>query len=184
MCLIKHQVIKMQRGMKVQLHAFLSFTTDGAVWSASHPGYFTPRESASGTPWTGGWTGLTANVDVEQEKNILPLSGIKPLAAPPYPTHYTNWAMLALLNILILPICGNSWNISIWRLHAKTLLLILGFIKFSLHSPWNKIFKYHKHWNKRQFHIFNFTKHWTQTYNFSNSNGVMYIIKYKCINQW
>jgi len=31
------------------------------VWSASHPGRFTPKERAPGTHWLGGWVGWGTN---------------------------------------------------------------------------------------------------------------------------
>jgi hypothetical protein len=53
------------------------------MWSASSRGYFSPRKRVSGTLWIGGWTSLTINVDASQERNLLPLSGKRPLAVPP-----------------------------------------------------------------------------------------------------
>jgi len=47
LCLTKHHAMKMQWGVEVQLHAFLSSAIDGGEWSASRPGRFTPRKS----PW-------------------------------------------------------------------------------------------------------------------------------------
>jgi hypothetical protein len=35
----------------------LTSALDGSEWSASRPGRFTPRETAPGTHWIGGWMG-------------------------------------------------------------------------------------------------------------------------------
>jgi hypothetical protein len=41
---------------------------------------FNPEEGAPGTHWIGGWVGARAGLDaVEERKNLLPPSGIKPL---------------------------------------------------------------------------------------------------------
>jgi len=49
------------------------------VWSASCPGHFTPRKTASGTHWTGGWVGLQNRYGSGgEEKNSKPLPGIEP----------------------------------------------------------------------------------------------------------
>jgi hypothetical protein len=41
----------------------LTLALDGGEWSASRPGHFTPRESAPGTHWIGGWVGPRAVLD-------------------------------------------------------------------------------------------------------------------------
>lgn len=40
--------------MEMYGRAFLTSTLDGGVWSASFPGYLTPREIAPVTHWIGG----------------------------------------------------------------------------------------------------------------------------------
>jgi hypothetical protein len=42
---------------------YLTSVLDGGEWSASRPYRSTPEESAPGTPWTGGWVGLRADLD-------------------------------------------------------------------------------------------------------------------------
>jgi hypothetical protein len=117
---------------KVHLHAFLTFTTNGAVCPAPQPGYYTPDKRASGTPRTRGRTGLRANVDARQEKNLLSLSGVKPFVVSLLPTRYTNRVILTLLIILILPngeisrtkLCScfqSSCNITICKLQANNI---------------------------------------------------------------
>jgi len=49
-------------GIEVYLHAFTS-VLDGSEWSALRPGRFTPKKSAPGTHWTGGWVGPRAGLD-------------------------------------------------------------------------------------------------------------------------
>jgi hypothetical protein len=39
---------------------FWTSEQDGAEWSASRPGRFTPWERAAGTHWIGGWASLDA----------------------------------------------------------------------------------------------------------------------------
>jgi hypothetical protein len=50
--------------VEVEFHAFLTLTVGAREWSASCPGCFTPRESAPGTHWIGGWVGPRASLDV------------------------------------------------------------------------------------------------------------------------
>jgi hypothetical protein len=64
LCLTKHHAMKTYWRSAVWLHAFLTSALDGGEWSASRQGHFTPREKAPGTPWTGGWVGLRAGMDV------------------------------------------------------------------------------------------------------------------------
>jgi len=53
--LIKHDAMKVYRGVVAWLHAFLS--------SASRPGHFTPGVRAPGTYCMGGWVGPRAALD-------------------------------------------------------------------------------------------------------------------------
>jgi hypothetical protein len=46
---------------------YLTSTLDGGEWSASHPGYFTPRERAPSTHWIGGWVGPRYGLDILQK---------------------------------------------------------------------------------------------------------------------
>jgi hypothetical protein len=55
--------MKTSSGVEIQLHAFLTSALDGGEWSASPTGCFTPRETAPGTHWIGGWVGRIAAVD-------------------------------------------------------------------------------------------------------------------------
>jgi hypothetical protein len=43
LCLIKHQEIKMYKGVEVKLCAFLISSLDGCEWSVSCPSHFTPE---------------------------------------------------------------------------------------------------------------------------------------------
>jgi hypothetical protein len=55
----------------------LTLALNGGEWSASRPGRFSPRETAPGTHWTGGWVGPRAILDVVVKRNPQPLLGIK-----------------------------------------------------------------------------------------------------------
>jgi hypothetical protein len=48
----------------------LTSALDGGEWSASHPSRFTPRESAPGTHWIGGWVGPRAILDAVVKRKI------------------------------------------------------------------------------------------------------------------
>jgi hypothetical protein len=51
----------------VLTHIFLTSTLVEGEWSASHPGRFTPGESALGKHWIGGWVGPRAGMyDMEK----------------------------------------------------------------------------------------------------------------------
>jgi hypothetical protein len=68
----------------VQIHIFLISALDGGEWSASHPAPFTPRETASGTHWIGGWMDLRAGLDDVEKRKFLTLPGLelRPLGRP------------------------------------------------------------------------------------------------------
>jgi hypothetical protein len=53
----------------------LTSTLDGGEWSASRPGRFTP-----GTHWIGCWVDLGVGLDVVEQRKMLPLLGIEPVA--------------------------------------------------------------------------------------------------------
>jgi len=46
----------------------LTSALDGGEWSASHPGFFTPRERIPN--WIGGWVGLRAGLDAMVRRKI------------------------------------------------------------------------------------------------------------------
>jgi hypothetical protein len=48
----------------------LTSALDGGKWSTSHPGHFTPRESAPGTYWIGGWVGPITVLDAVEKRKI------------------------------------------------------------------------------------------------------------------
>jgi len=48
----------------------LTSALDGGEWSASRPGYFTPRERAPGTHWIGDWVGTRAVLDAVVKRNF------------------------------------------------------------------------------------------------------------------
>jgi hypothetical protein len=54
---------------------FLISAFDGAEWSVSRPGRFTPIETAPGIHWTGRWVGFNAGLDVVEKRNIFAPAG-------------------------------------------------------------------------------------------------------------
>jgi hypothetical protein len=48
----------------------LTSALDAGEWSASRSGRFTPRETASGTHWIGGWVGPRAVLDAVVKRKI------------------------------------------------------------------------------------------------------------------
>jgi hypothetical protein len=73
-------------------HIFLTSALVGGEWSASLPGRFTPRESAPGTHWIGGWVDPRAGLDDVEKRKSRPYrdsnsdpSVVQPVAPPDYP---------------------------------------------------------------------------------------------------
>jgi hypothetical protein len=50
----------------------LTSALDGGEWSASRPGHFTLRESASCTHWIGGWVGPRPVLDAVVKRSPSP----------------------------------------------------------------------------------------------------------------
>jgi hypothetical protein len=48
----------------------LTSALDGGEWSASHPGRFTPKETAPDTHWIGGWVGPRTVLDAVVKRKI------------------------------------------------------------------------------------------------------------------
>jgi hypothetical protein len=63
--------MKAYGGVDVYIHIYLTSSLDGAEWSASHSGRFTPGERAPGTLWIVGWVGPRAGLD-DVEKILYP----------------------------------------------------------------------------------------------------------------
>jgi hypothetical protein len=83
----------------------LNSVPDGAEWSASRPGRFTPREREPGTHYIGRWVGPRAVLDAVVKRKIpSPHQESKPRTpiAQPVAQRYTDWAMTALLLLLLL----------------------------------------------------------------------------------
>jgi hypothetical protein len=68
----------------VDVFFFFTSALVEAEWSASRPGRFTPRESALGTRWVGGWVDPRASLDdVEKRKFLTPPElEFRPLSRP------------------------------------------------------------------------------------------------------
>jgi hypothetical protein len=64
-------------GVDVQIHIFLTSALVEGEWPNSHPGRFTPGESAPGTHWIGGWVDLRAGLDDLEKRIFLTLPGLK-----------------------------------------------------------------------------------------------------------
>jgi len=54
--------------VEVYLHAFLTSALDVGKWSAPRPCRFTPRETAPGTYWIGGWVGPRTVLDTVMKR--------------------------------------------------------------------------------------------------------------------
>lgn len=54
---IKSYVIKAEKRVEVQLHAYLTSALHGCEWLASRPGPFIPGKIVAGTHRIGGWMG-------------------------------------------------------------------------------------------------------------------------------
>jgi hypothetical protein len=61
----------------------LTSAVDGGEWSASHTGPYTPRETAAGTHWVGGWLGPRLGLEaVEKKESLAPVGNRKPAVQP------------------------------------------------------------------------------------------------------
>ena len=65
--------------IEVWIHPFLTSSRDGDEWPVSGVGRFDIRGKVPDTSLIGGWVYPRAGVDVLEETNILPLSGIEAL---------------------------------------------------------------------------------------------------------
>jgi hypothetical protein len=66
----------------------LTSALDGGEWSASSPGCFTPRETAPGTHWIGGWVGTRAGLGAVKRKIPSPRRVSNPISCDrPARTH-------------------------------------------------------------------------------------------------
>jgi hypothetical protein len=79
------------------MHIFLTSALAGGVWSASHPGRFTPGEGAPGTHWIGGWVDPRTGLDDVENRKYFTLPGleIRPLGCQPVASCYTDYAIPA-----------------------------------------------------------------------------------------
>jgi hypothetical protein len=76
----------------------LTSALDGGEWSASRPSRFTPKETAPGTHWIGGWVGPRAVLNsVVKRKIPSPRreSNPKTPIVQPVAQRYTDWAITA-----------------------------------------------------------------------------------------
>jgi hypothetical protein len=97
--------------VEVELHAFLTSALDGGEWSTSRPGRRTPRETASGTHWIGGWVGPRAVLESMVKRKIpRPHRELNPRTpiVQPVAQRYTDWGITALNSYSYLHIVYNS----------------------------------------------------------------------------
>jgi hypothetical protein len=81
------------------ISSYVFMALDGGEWSASHHGHFTPRESAPGTHWIGGWVGLRTFLGAVVKRKIpSPRRESNPRTpiVQPVAQRYTDWAIKAL----------------------------------------------------------------------------------------
>jgi hypothetical protein len=82
----------------------LTSALDGSEWSGSHLSYFTPREGDPATLWIGGWVGTRVGLDTVSKRKIpspyWELNSDHPIVQP-IASCYTDWAIPALVQILI-----------------------------------------------------------------------------------
>jgi hypothetical protein len=91
--------------MDVYIHIFLTSALVGGEWSVSHPGRFTPWESAPGTHWIGGWVGPTASLE-KRKFFILDGLELRPLGHParslsPYRLRYSRSSTFYLYSMYV-----------------------------------------------------------------------------------
>jgi hypothetical protein len=113
----------------------------GDDWSASHPGLFTPGETARGTHWIGRRVGgshsrsgsrgekyLTPPPPPTANQNLFPqLSNLQPF-------HYTDWAMLAVYSVLCYKPEGNGFHMNLTDVGRPSKWPLNIFqLKFSIH---------------------------------------------------
>jgi hypothetical protein len=66
----EHHVIKAYWEWRYSSTHSLTSALDGAEWSASRPGRFTPRKRVPGIHWIGGWVGPRAVLDAVVKRKI------------------------------------------------------------------------------------------------------------------
>jgi hypothetical protein len=89
---MKKKCVWTQACVDIDIYAFLILKTDGDEWSVSHPGHFSPRETAAGTHWI-----LRRVVPRDSlHMNLCPSEEQTPIlqSSSPQPSHYTAWTML------------------------------------------------------------------------------------------
>jgi hypothetical protein len=89
----------------------LTSALDEGEWSASRPGRFTPRESATGTHWIGGWIGSRALLDAVVKRKIPSTrreSNHRAQIVQPVAQRYTNWAVTKV--IVKLSLCLTKYH--------------------------------------------------------------------------
>jgi hypothetical protein len=68
--------MKMNAGVDVESHTFLTSALDGGEWSASRSGRFIPRDNVPSTYFIGGWVGPRTSLDDVEKEKILHLLGL------------------------------------------------------------------------------------------------------------
>jgi hypothetical protein len=98
-CLTKHTAWRRIGEWRYNSTHSLTSALDGSEWSASHPGRFTPRETAPSTHWIGGWVGPRAGLDTSKRRTPSPRreSNSDNLIVQPIISRYTDWTIPALI---------------------------------------------------------------------------------------
>jgi hypothetical protein len=92
--------------MEVWLHAFLISALDGDEWPTSRPGRFTPGERTTQYPLNrrlGGLQSRSRSGGVEKNSQPLPEMELRP--SSPYPSRYSDLAILDPLIMYYFGIC-------------------------------------------------------------------------------
>jgi hypothetical protein len=102
LCLTKHHAMKTYWGSGGIAPRILTSALDGGEWSASCPACFTPRERAPATHWIGSWVDPRAVLDTVVKRKIPSPhheSNPRTLIVQPVAQCYTNWAIMALVEV-------------------------------------------------------------------------------------
>jgi hypothetical protein len=90
--------MKAYGGVNVYIHNFLTSALAEAEWSALCPDRFTPRERVAGTYFMWDWVDPRTGLDDLEKRKSSQDSNSNPSVVQPVVSHYTDYAILSLLN--------------------------------------------------------------------------------------